>query len=65
MTLTGPSFKAIAWEARDEDGSDIRPRIPWLTRPKQPSSLRTATGHLITARWHERATDSPESRYRS
>jgi hypothetical protein len=36
------------------DGSDIRPRIPWLTRPKQPSSLRTATRHLIRAERHDR-----------
>jgi hypothetical protein len=36
------------------DGSDLRPRIPWLTRPKQPSSLRAATQRLIQAERRDR-----------
>jgi hypothetical protein len=31
------------------DGTDARPRIPWLTRPKQPTELRAATKRLIRA----------------
>jgi len=36
------------------DGSDLRPRIPWLTRPQHPSSLRTATRRLIRAERQDR-----------
>lgn len=35
------------------DGSDLRPRVPWLTRPKAPSSLHTATGQLLRAERHD------------
>jgi hypothetical protein len=36
------------------DGSDPRPRIPWLARPKQPSSLRDATRRLMRAERRDR-----------
>jgi hypothetical protein len=36
------------------DGSDVRPHTPWLTRPKQPSSLRAATKRLTRAERRDR-----------
>jgi hypothetical protein len=36
------------------DGTDLRPRIPWLTRPQQPSSLRAATKRLIQGERRDR-----------
>lgn len=36
------------------DGTDLRPRIPWLTRPKQPASLRVATKRLIQGERRDR-----------
>jgi hypothetical protein len=36
------------------DGTDVRPRIPWLTRPKHPAALRATTKLLIQAERRDR-----------
>jgi hypothetical protein len=36
------------------NGTDVRPRIPWLTKPKRPAELRAAVGKLIRSERRDR-----------
>jgi hypothetical protein len=36
------------------DGSDLRPRVPWLTRPNHPTALRQVATRLLHAEQRDR-----------